>query len=54
MPSAASVPTRRCGSAAFFGNSAEFWLGLQADYDLETTLDTHGDAIRRDVQPMDA
>ena len=39
--------------AAFFGNSAEFWLGLQADYDLETALDDHGDMIRRDVQPMD-
>lgn len=40
--------------SAFFGNSAEFWLGLQADYDLEMALDDHGDAIRRDVQPMDA
>jgi addiction module HigA family antidote len=40
--------------SAFFGNSAEFWLGLQADYDLETALDEHGDTIRRDVQPMDA
>ena len=27
---------------------------LQADYDLETAQDEHGDAIRRDVQPMDA
>jgi len=27
--------------------------GLQAD-DLKTALDEHGDAIRRDVQPMDA
>jgi len=40
--------------SAFFGNSAAFWLGLQTDYDLETTFDEHGDAIRRDVQPMDA
>lgn len=23
--------------AKFFGNSAEFWLGLQADYDIEIT-----------------
>ena len=23
----------------FFGNSAEFWLGLQGQYDLETTED---------------
>ena len=27
--------------------------GLQADYDLEATLDDHGETIRRDVQPMD-
>jgi addiction module HigA family antidote len=40
--------------SAFFGNSAAFWLGLQTDYDLETAADEHGDAIRRDVQPMDA
>lgn len=37
--------------SAFFGNSAEFWIGLQADYDLETTLDETGDEIQRDVQP---
>lgn len=40
--------------SVFFGNSAEFWLGLQADYDLEQTLDAHGDDIQRDVQPLDA
>jgi len=40
--------------SAFFGNSAEFWLGLQADYDLETTPDEASEAIRRDVQPYDA
>ena len=38
--------------AAFFGNSPEFWLGLQSDYDLEQALDAHGDKIQRDVQPM--
>jgi len=27
--------------------------GLQADDDLETTPDTHGAALRRDVQPME-
>ena len=32
--------------AAYFGNSAEFWLGLQADYDLETALDKAGDDMR--------
>lgn len=40
--------------SAFFGNSAEFWLGLQADYDLETALDEAGGQIRRDVQPHGA
>jgi antitoxin HigA-1 len=24
--------------AAYFGNSAKFWLGLQADYDLEEAM----------------
>ena len=40
--------------SVFFGNSAEFWLGLQADYDLETALDEAGDDIQRDVQPYRA
>ena len=30
----------------FFGNSPEFWLGLQADYDVETTRS----AIARDLK----
>ena len=40
--------------SAFFGNSAEFWLGLQSDYDIDQALDAHGDDIQRDVQPFDA
>lgn len=40
--------------AAFFGNSSEFWLGLQADYDLEVAMDEAGGRIQRDVQPMRA
>jgi addiction module HigA family antidote len=40
--------------ATFFGTSAEFWMGLQADYDLDCALDAHGAAIRRDVQPADS
>ena len=39
--------------SAFFGNSAEFGLGLQVDYDLDQVLDAHGDDIQRDVQPFD-
>ena len=34
----------------FFGTSPEFWLGLQADYDLDMTRNRLGDAIHRDVQ----
>ena len=34
----------------YFGNSAEFWLGLQMDYDLDTAcLDSKG-AIEREVR----
>jgi len=29
-------------------------MACWANYNLETALDEHGDAIRRDVQPMDA
>ena len=29
----------------FFGNSAEFWMGLQSQYDLETEHDRLGDRL---------
>jgi addiction module HigA family antidote len=32
--------------SAFFGNSAKFWLGLQADYDLEEEQNKHGDQFK--------
>jgi len=35
----------------FFGVSAEFWLGLQSQYDLDTTEDRLGDRISREVRP---
>ena len=34
----------------FFGTSAEFWLGLQADYDLEMASDRLADRIAREVK----
>ena len=34
----------------FFGTSAEFWLGLQADYDLDTASDRLADRIAREVR----
>jgi len=37
--------------ARFFGNSAEFWMGLQATYDLTKAQRESGQLIERDVQP---
>ena len=34
----------------FFGTSAEFWLGLQADYDLDTASDRLAERILREVK----
>ncbi len=38
--------------ARYFGTSAEFWLGLQADFDLKITLEGNGDKIEQDIVPM--
>jgi addiction module HigA family antidote len=34
-----------------FGTSADFWLGLQAAYDLETTRQAMGEKINSEVRP---
>ena len=39
--------------ARYFGTSAEFWLGLQADYDMKITLAEHGARIAQDIVPME-
>ena len=36
--------------ARFFGTSAEFWLNLQAHYDLEVHRDEVGPRIKREVE----
>jgi addiction module HigA family antidote len=36
--------------SAYFGNSADFWLGLQMDYELDTAMDAHGPEIEKEVQ----
>jgi addiction module HigA family antidote len=36
--------------ARYFGTSAGFWMGLQADYDLEEARKRLGDSLRRDVK----
>jgi plasmid maintenance system antidote protein VapI len=42
--------------ARFFDMSAEFWLGLQMDYDLETTRASIGDRLEQEVSraPLEA
>jgi addiction module HigA family antidote len=34
----------------FFGNSAQFWMGLQSDYDLDLAEDKLGDRLEREVR----
>ena len=36
--------------ARFFGTSPEFWLGLQAQYDLDVTSDELGKRLEREVK----
>lgn len=38
--------------ARALGTTAEFWMGLQADYDLETAKDTLGENVLKDVKPV--
>ena len=37
--------------ARYFGNSPQFWLGLQMDYDLDVAEDALADRIEREVRP---
>ena len=39
--------------ARFLGTSPEFWLNLQRDYDLKTTLKSIGREIEHDIKPYD-
>jgi antitoxin HigA-1 len=34
----------------YFGNSAQFWLGLQMDYDLDVARIESGNSIEREVR----
>lgn len=38
--------------AAWLGTSAEYWLGLQQDYDLFKAKDERGERIREEVRPL--
>ena len=37
--------------ARYFGMSAQFWLGLQMDYDLDMATDMMGSRLEREVRP---
>ena len=37
--------------ARYFGTSAEFWLGMQKDYDLQLARDEFEAEVERQVQP---
>jgi addiction module HigA family antidote len=39
--------------ARFFGTSAEFWINLQATYDLSKVRCETGRAIQREVEPLE-
>jgi addiction module HigA family antidote len=38
--------------ALFFDMEAQFWLNLQAQYDLETTSQTMGERLEKEVMPL--
>jgi addiction module HigA family antidote len=38
----------------YFGNPPEFWINLQAAYDLSVTIDASSDRIEREVRPRKA
>ena len=40
--------------ARFFGNSVKFWMGLQADYDVEQAQRKLGDRLEQEVHPLAA
>lgn len=40
--------------ARYFGVSEGFWMGLQADYDLEETRRQLGDRLQKEVHPRAA
>ena len=40
--------------ARYFGTSPQFWLNLQANYDLEIALDQKADLIHKEVTPRQA
>jgi addiction module HigA family antidote len=50
----AITPDTALRLARYFGTSAEFWIGMQATYDLEMARDQVGAKIKASVQPRAA
>jgi len=50
----AVTPDTALRLARYFGTSAEFWIGMQATYDLESARDRVGSAIAARVRPRAA
>jgi addiction module HigA family antidote len=50
----AITPDTALRLARYFGTSAEFWIGMQATYDLEMARDQVGAKIKARVQPRAA
>jgi addiction module HigA family antidote len=48
----AITPDTALRLARYFGNSAEFWLGLQKEYDLRKARQELGSTIEREVAPL--
>ena len=48
-----SRPIRRCGSRNTFGTTPAFWMGMQAQYDLEHAADEAAAEIRA-IRPVKA
>lgn len=47
----AVTPDSALRLARYFGTSAEFWIGMQATYDLEMARDQVGSRIHTEIQP---
>jgi addiction module HigA family antidote len=41
-------------SAKFFGTSAQFWLGLQSDHDIDIAREKLGDKLEKEIVPIAA
>lgn len=48
----AITPDTALRFSRYFGTSAEFWLGLQKEYDLRKAREELGEIIEREVHPL--